>query len=265
MTRPLDIGGELADEALPIVHPDRTIGDTVELVPGNAPGDFGPVKEILRTRGGDDSAQLLTITVVGAGVYESSLRGASSAPRGPLVGFVEWGVRGAKARAEFDIPQGGVTFSLVASYLHVAARYDGLVLVNGAQLDPEATGGANPGPKQRVGAMVGYGSYGASAKLTRTVRVDDVPFDIVDGPTASRRVRVPPFARRVLVAGNRVDGASYRLGFGTLGASTNGDALFGVGQGSRYVDLPGDAAFVEVLNLGPGPLTNPAIVFELGL
>jgi hypothetical protein len=262
---PLDLSGILDDEERPIVDPDRTIGDSVELVPGNARGQHGPVREIIRTRGSDTRAQLLTITVVGSGVYESNLRGASTAPRGPLVGFVEWGVRGGRAKAEFDIPQGGVVFSLVASFITLSARYDGLLVVNGQQLDPAAVGAPNPGPVQRVAAMVGYGSYGASAKLTRTVRVDDVVFDPVDGPGTSTRVRVPPFARRILLAGETLNQNAYRVRFGTLGPDSNGDLVFQAGDAPRAVDLPGDAAFVEVQNFGPGPLTNPALIFELGL
>ena len=96
---------DLGDDDLPIVHPDRTIGDTAELVPGNAAGQRGPLKEILRTRGGDDRAQLLTVTIVGSGIYESSLVGAPNAARGPIVAIVEWGVRGARAKVELDVPQ----------------------------------------------------------------------------------------------------------------------------------------------------------------
>jgi hypothetical protein len=156
-------------------------------------------------------------------------------------------------------------FSLVASFITLSARYDGLVVVNGQQLDPAAVGAPTPGPIQRVAAMVGYGSYGPSAKLTRTVRVDDVVFDPVDGPGTSMRVRVPPFARRILLAGQTLNENAYRVRFGTLGANPNGDAVFQTGDAPRAVDLPGDAAFVEVQNFGPGPLTNPALVFELGL
>jgi hypothetical protein len=282
MSRPFDVEDAVDEGDLPIVHPDRTIGDTAELVPGNARGDRGPLKEIIRTRGGDTRAQLLTVTIVGSGVYESSLRGASSAPRGPLVGVVEWGFRGAKAKMELDIPQGGVVFSLVASYVQVAARYDGLVVVNEQQLDPAATGGVNPGPRQRVGAMVGYGSYGAASRLTRTLRVDDVPppgggggeIEIAsiegegtdEGPTnVSARVRVPPFARRVLVTGLGLESSAYRLRFGTFRGAPVGDAGFRSSDAPRAIDLPGDAAFIEVENLGPDTLLNPAFVFELGV
>ena len=263
MGRPTSVEGIFSGEELPIVHPDRTIGDSAELVPGNAPGDRGPVKEILRTRGGDARAQLLTVTVVGSGVYESDLRGASLAPRGPLVGLIEWGVGGAKSKAEFDIPVGGAVFSIVASYVHIAARYDGLVLVNGLQLDPEAVGGANPGPKQRVGAMVGYGSYGASGKLTRTIRVPNLTVETDEGLNISDRVRIPPFARKVLVLGLQLDQTSYRIRFGTFRPPHDGDVLVPLGQAPQAVELPGDATFVEVENLGPTVLANPTFVFEL--
>jgi len=250
----------------PIVHPDRTIGDTVELVPGNAPGERGRLREIIRTRGGDERAQLLTVTIAGSGVYESSLISRSSAPRGPLVAVVEWGIRGARAKAELDIPQGGIVFSLVASYVQIAARYDGLLLVNGAQLDPEATAAPTPGPRQRVSAMLGYGSYGPATRLTRTFRLDDVPEPgDPDDPPVSERIRVPAFARRVQVVGLGTDSLSYRLRIGAFDPDPNGDVLFGSGEPSRAVDLPGDAGYVEIENVGPGVLANPTLLFEVGL
>jgi hypothetical protein len=263
MGRPTSVEGVFSDKELPIVHPDRTIGDSVELVPGNAVGDRGPVKEILRTRGGDARAQLLTVTVVGSGVYESDLRGASLAPRGQLVGLIEWGVGGAKSKAEFDIPIGGAVFSIVASYVHIAARYDGLLFVNGFQLDPAAFGGSAPGPKQRVGAMVGYGSYGATGKLTRTIRVPDLAVATDEGLNISHRIRVPPFARRLLVLGLKLDETSYRIRFGTFRDPHDGDVLVPLAQTPSAIELPGDATFVEVENLGPTVLQNLTFVFEL--
>lgn len=268
MSGPIRIDDVLEDRDRPIVHPDRTIGDTAELVPGNAPGERGRLKEIIRTRGGDDQAQLLTVTVTGSGVFESSLIPASTAPRGPLVAVVEWGIRGARAKVELDIPQGGIVFSLAASYVQIAARYDGLLLVNGVQLDPEAIGSPTPGPRQRVAAMVGYGSYGPTTRLTRTFRMDDVPepSSDPDEPTfTSERIRVPPFARRVQVLGQGIDGVSYRVHVGTFHPLPNLDVLFDTGAPSRPVDLPGDAAYVEVENLGPTGLSNPTLVFEIGL
>jgi hypothetical protein len=251
----------------PIIHPDRTIGDAVEVVPGSAPGQAGPLKEILRTRGGDDSAQLLTVTIVGAGVYGSTLASSGTAPRGPIVAVVEWGVRGAKSRVEVDVPMGGATFSLVASYITVAARYDGMLLVDGAQLDPEATGAPNPGPRQRVGAMVGYGAYGASARLTRTVRVDSVRGRDVDGgPGRSERVRVPNFARRLLVGGANVGSLTFGINLGTFGAVPVDVAPVSAdGRGTAAVDLPGDASFVELTNPGTQQLLRPVLVFDIGL
>jgi hypothetical protein len=222
---------------------------------------------VVRSRGGDDRAQLLTLTIAGSGVFESSLISASSAPRGPIIALIEWGIRGARAKAEVDIPQGGVVFSLVASYVQVAARYDGMVLVNGAQLDPEATGSPNPGPSQRVAAMVGYGSYGPTSRLTRTFRLNDVPPPpgIPDVGPVSDPVRVPAFARRVQVMGLGLDAASYRVLVGTFDSTPNTDVAFGPGSPSRAIDLPGDAGFVQVENLGSATLANPTLVFEIGL
>lgn len=261
----IDVGQEFEEDELPIVHPERTIGDSVELVPGSTLGEPGPVREILRTRGGDQRAQLLTVTVVGSGVYESSLRGASNDARGPLVGLLEWGIRGAKAKIEFDIPQGGVTLSVVASYVQLAARYDGLLLANGVQLDPAATGGQNPGPKQRVAAMLGYGAYGAAARLTRTFRLDNLSAAVGAEGRISNRLRVPPFGRRVLVSGLGLDGNTYRVRFGALHAEPDGDILFEVGEPPRLIDLPGDATYVEVANAGATVVTNPVLVFELAM
>jgi hypothetical protein len=281
---PIRIDDVLDDRDLPIVHPDRTIGDSVELVPARERGQRGPLREIIRTRGRDEGAQLLTVAVVGSGVFESSLTATPSAARGPLVAVIEWGVRGARAKAEIDIPLGGVIFSLVASYIQVAARYDGLLLVNGVQLDPEATGGSNPAPKQRVAAMVGYGAYGPASRLTRTFRVDDIPKPgppdelvagavaaagivaaVPDVPRRSGRIGVPAFARRVQILGLEIDAVAYRVRIGTFSLTATIDVLFVVGQPPRILDLPGDAAFVEVENLGPDVLVNPTFVFDVGL
>jgi hypothetical protein len=273
MSGPFRIDDAVHDRDPPLIDPDRTIGDTAELVPGNAPGEPGRLRGIIRTRGGDGQAQLLTVTIAGSGVFESSLTSASAAARGPLVAVVEWGIRGGRAKAELDIPQGGVVFCLVASDVKISARYDGLLLVNGTQLDPEATGAPEPGPKQRVGAMVGYGSYGPTTRLTRTFRLDDVPAPGIPPPpaiplplpTVSARVGVPPFARRVQLIGLGIDGVSYRVRIGTFGPDPSADVLFAAGTAPRTIDLPGDASFVEIENLGPDALVNPTLVFELGL
>jgi hypothetical protein len=267
MSRPIPIDDVLEQNDRPIVDPDRTIGDTVELVPGNAPGEKGRLREIIRTRGGDEQAQLLTVTIAGSGIFESSVTSDSSAPRGPLVAVVEWGVRGARAKAELDIPQGGIVFSLVASYVQAAARYDGLLLVNGEQLDSAATGAPTPGPRQRVGAMVGYGSYGPSSHLTRTFRLDDLdpPDPGGDEGSFTNRIRVPSFAKRVQLMGLGLETVSYRVRLGAFDSLTIVDVLFKPGEPSRPLDLPGDAGFVEIQNLGPDVLANPTLVFELAL
>lgn len=266
MSRPISLDGVLDDAELPIVHPDRTIGDSVEVVPGLALGEPGPLKEIVRTRGTDTAAQLLTVTIVGSGVYESSLAGASGAPRGPLVAVVEWGIRGAKAKMEIDIPQGGVVFSLVASYVQIAARYDGLLVVNDAPLDPLAGGAPDPGPRQRVAAMVGYGSYGAASRLTRTIRLDNISEPGVPGiDPFSAPVRVPRFARRVLLLGTSLELRPYRLRIRTFGPTPETDVRIPAGAPPTPIDLPGDASFVDVENLGPGILTNPVLVFDIAV
>ena len=95
------------DDRLPIIHAERAIGDTVELPPGRAVGARGPLKEVIRTHGKDDRAQLLTVTIVGWGVHESDLKSDYASPRGPLFAVVEWGIKGARAIAEMDIPAGG--------------------------------------------------------------------------------------------------------------------------------------------------------------
>ncbi len=82
-------------DSKPIIHSDRIIGDTAELIPGSVAGARGPLKEILRTQGEDEQAQLLTLTVAGPPTYGSSLVTDSSEPRGPLFAVVEWGIKGA--------------------------------------------------------------------------------------------------------------------------------------------------------------------------
>lgn len=249
-----------------LIQPDYPIGDTAELVPASALNQRGPVQGVIRTSGGDGEAQLLTVTVVGSGNYESSAADPEQ-PRGPLVALVEWAIKGARARAELDIPQGGITFSVVASWVQVSARYDGRLVVNGAQLDPLATGGTDPSPRQRVGAMVGYGSYARHRRLTRTFRFNDIgpPVPDVDGPQPQRTppVRVPPFARRVLVLGQHLGNVGYRLRFGTVEPADTNDFTFTVGARPDWVDLPSDCGFVELENDGPGSLANPGLMFEI--
>src|SRR5512138_917693 len=81
----------------PIIHPDRIIGDTAELIPGRDLGAHGPLKGILRTQGDDEGAQLLTLTIAGPPTYGSSLETDSGEPRGPLFAVVEWGIKGARS------------------------------------------------------------------------------------------------------------------------------------------------------------------------
>jgi hypothetical protein len=253
----------------PIIHPDRNIGDTAELIPGSVAGARGPLKEILRTQGDDEDARLLTLTIVGPPVYTSSLSSDSSESRGPLFAVVEWGVKGGRSTVELDIPQGGVTMSLVASYLRVSARYDGMVLLNGAKMDHAAYGGQDPGPTQRVGAFVGYGSYGRSSRLTRTVRLDNIPHATEDDgvvPGSSPMVRVPAFARHVTVTAANPAGFALSL-FGPKSSTVPLDFINMDSTVSQAtVALPGDCVSVILNNYNlEAVLTTPALTFDLAL
>ncbi len=255
----------------PIIHSERNIGDTRLVPPASELGERGPLVEIIRTTGVDEAAQLLTVTVAGWGVYEPVGEGgqvADTLPRGPLFTTIEWGIKGARSEVELDLPAGGVVLSLVASTVKVSARYDGLVRVGGLQLDPVAIGGEDPGPKQRVGAMIGYGAYGAASRLTRTFRLDDValPGGEDDPPPFSELIQIPNFARRLLVAGPDLSGTSYVVRFyGFEAFLVRHMVQFGIGERPAAIDLPGDCAFVELQNLGPGVLHAPALVFEIGI
>jgi hypothetical protein len=180
---------------------------------------------------------------------------------------VEWGIKGGRAVVEMDIPAGGVVFSIVASYVRVSARYDGLLAINGTQLDPAAVGGDDPSPRQRVGAMVGYGPYGAPTRLTRTFRLDDIPVSgDIDAPPRSPRIAVPAFAKRVLVSGRGAQATAYSVRLSGFDPALILDEFrFEVGEPPRTIDLPGDCAFVVVENHGPEKLGTPALTFELGL
>jgi hypothetical protein len=252
----------------PIIHGDRNIGDTVELIPGNAPGRRGPLKEIMRTQGEDDGAQLLTLTISGPPTYESSMGAHPLDSRGPLFAVVEWGIKGARAAVELDLPPGGLTMSVVASYLQISARYDGMVLLDGKPMDSRAVGGQNPGPRQRVGAFVGYGSYGRSSRLTRTFRLDSIPpAKLDDGvlPSSSPEIRVPAFARRVTIT------AKNPAGFGlTLFGPGNSDGLDSIKLADTIdqatVDLPGDCTTLVLDNYNLNAnLVTPALTFEIAL
>ena len=52
---------------------------------------------------------------------------------------------------------------------------------------------------------------------------------------------------------------------GTFAAQPSTDVLFEVDATPRFVDLPGDAGFVEIENLGPDALVNPTVVFEIAI
>jgi len=246
-----------------IIHSDRNIGDTVELIPASVPGQRGPLKEILRTQGEDGEAQLLTLTISGPPTYESSLIADPLESRGPLFAVVEWGIKGARATAELDLPPGGITMSVVASYLQISARYDGLVLLNGSPIDPRAFGGPNPGPRQRVGAFVGYGSYGRASRLTRTFRLDTIAIaqkgeSIIPG--SSPRIRVPAYGRQVTVTGANLDRFALRL----FGANTNCEFDFIWLEAT--VALPGDCVSVILDNYNTNSsLITPALTFDLAL
>jgi hypothetical protein len=251
----------------PIIHSDRNIGDTAELVPGRSPGQRGPLKEILRTQGEDDEARLLTLTISAPPTYESSLSTDPSEPRGPLFAVVEWGIKGARASVELDLPPGGLTMSVVASYLLISARYDGMVLLNGATMDPRVFGGQDPGPHQRVGAMVGYGSYGRASRLTRTVRLDNIAAaQPVDGlPGSSSPVRVPAFARNLTVTAANPAGFAVRL-FGRNSGVELDVVTFADTVSEATVALPGDCISVVLDNYNVNAsLITPALTFELAL
>lgn len=252
----------------PIIDSDRNIGDTAELIPGNEPGRRGPLKEIMRTQGEDDEAQLLTLTIAGPPTFDSSLVADPSEPRGPLFAEVEWGIKGARSTVELDLPPGGLTMSVVASYVRISARYDGMVLLNGAPFDPRAFGGQNPGPRQRVGAFVGYGSYGRASRLTRTFRLDDIPIaEESEGisPGSSPRVRVPAFARQVTVTAVNLAGFSLRL-FGPRNVNALDEIWSADGVQQTTVPLPGDCVSVilDNYNINAGLIT-PALTFDLAL
>ena len=252
----------------PIIHSDRNIGDTAELIPASVAGRRGPLKEILRTQGEDDEAQLLTLTIAGPPTYDSSLATDPSEPRGPLFAEVEWGIKGARAMVELDLPPGGITMSVVASYLRISARYDGLVLLNGSTIDPRAFGGQNPGPRQRVGAFVGYGSYGRASRLTRTFRLDNIPTAETGesiNPGSSPRIRVPAFARQVTVTAANPSGFALRL-FGSNGDARLDEILMADGVEQATVALPGDCVslILDNYNLN-GNLITPALTFDLAL
>jgi hypothetical protein len=251
-----------------IIHSDRNIGDTVELIPGRVPGQRGPLKEILRTQGEDDEAQLLTLTIAGPPTYESSLTVDPLESRGPLFAVVEWGIKGARSTVELDLPIGGITMSVVASYLQLSARYDGMVLLNGTPTDPRAFGGQNPGPRQRVGAFVGYGSYGRASRLTRTFRLDNIPTAEAGesiNPGSSPRIRVPAFARHVTVTGANPAGFALRL-FGSSSNVAFDQILVADTVTQATVALPGDCVSVVLDNYNlNGNLITPALTFDLAL
>jgi hypothetical protein len=252
----------------PIIDSDRNIGDTVELIPGSSAGRRGPLKEILRTQGEDDEAQLLTLTISGPPTYESSLIADPLEARGPLFAVVEWGIKGARSAVELDLPPGGLTMSVVASYLLLSARYDGMVLLNGAQMDPRAFGGQNPGPRQRVGALVGYGSYGRASRLTRTFRLDSIaPATPTDGitPGSSAQIRVPAFARKVTVTAENPAGFGLSL-FGGNGALRLDSIAFDATVPTATVALPGDCVSLTLDNYNLNAnLVTPALAFEIAL
>ncbi len=252
----------------PIIHSDRNIGDTAELIPGNELGRRGPLKEILRTQGEDDEAQLLTLTIAGPPTFDSSLATDPSEPRGPLFAEVEWGIKGARATVELDLPPGGLTMCVVASYVRISARYDGMAALNEGQIDPRAFGGQNPGPRQRVGAFIGYGSYGRASRLTRTFRLDDIPqADNGEGitPGSSPRIRVPAFARQVTVTAYNPAGFSLRL-FGASDTFPLDEIWVEDGIQVATVPLPGDCVSLILDNYNiNGNLVTPALTFDLAL
>jgi hypothetical protein len=252
----------------PIIDSDRNIGDTAELIPGSAPGRRGPLKEILHTQGADDEAQLLTLTIAGPPTFDSSLVVDPSEPRGPLFAEVEWGIKGARALVELDLPPGGLTMSVVASDVRISARYDGMVLLNGAPFDPKAFGGQNPGPRQRVGAFVGYGSYGRASRLTRTFRLDNISIAELGEsvtPGSSPRIRVPAFARKVTITAANPAGFSVRL-FGPSDVSPLDEIRSEDGIQQTTVPLPGDCVslILDNYNINAGLIT-PALTFDLAL
>ena len=163
---------------------------------------------------------------------------------------------------------GGVPMCLVASNVRISARYDGMMALNEGQIDPRAFGGQNPGPRQRVGAFIGYGSYGRASRLTRTFRLDDIPqADNADDitPGSSPRIRVPAFARQVTVTAYNPAGFSLRL-FGSSENFALDEIWFEDGIQVATVPLPGDCVSLILDNYNiNGNLVTPALTFDLAL
>jgi hypothetical protein len=82
---------------------------------------------------------------------------------------------------------------------------------------------------------------------------------------SSDRIAVPPFARQVRIMGLGLETISYRLLIGAFGSGATNDVLVNAGTPPSDIALPGDAAFVQIENLGPDDLVNPTFVFDVAL
>jgi hypothetical protein len=112
---------------------------------------------------------------------------------------------------------------------------------------------------QRVGAFVGYGSYGPSGRLTRTFRLDTLAMATMEEgivPMSSPRIRVPAFARRLQVTA--LDLAGFAIGLFGPNPDVEPDSLyFDDTHNQATVAIPGDCASV-ILDNSRSP-TAPSI------
>ena len=171
----------------------------------------------------------------------------------PLEALVEFGVKGARAKAVVDYIQ-GMTFSVVASYLRVHA------LVT----QSEANGGfVGSSAAYFLAAFVGPGY--ARGDVRRTVYVG-----VVNNNAPSGIFAVPKFASRATVVSCDTTvppnvTSAFLSFFQDADGVNNVGNYFQSGNSAPPFDVPASAAYFSVYNDGMGVNTRFAVIFELAL
>jgi hypothetical protein len=172
----------------------------------------------------------------------------------PLEAVIEWGVKGAQARAVVDYVN-GVVINVTASFVNVRA-----MVSQGSDVDVEGTSAA-----YLVSAFIGPG-WAQQTNARRTVFLGSVA-----ATTESAVFAVPKFASRVLVV-SRDNGAVPTLlaAFIRFWQSPDGQpggacvgSFYQTGNQPDVFEVPNGAAYFSVYNQGTA--TPIAVIFELAM
>jgi hypothetical protein len=168
----------------------------------------------------------------------------------PFEAVIEWGIGGARARAYVDFLN-GTTLNVIASFVRV---YGAVAQGPGVDL-------ANTSAAYQLSAFVGPG-WTKTGTAQKTVFVGEIANE-----ASSAVVTVPPFARRVTIAGAAVP-PNITVGYITFSQSPDGTNPVGSfivnGNQPNTFPVPAAGQYFSLFNQ-TGALIQMAAIFELSI